>query len=167
MSEQTEKGYHQLLNSWVNGAMRSHVYIMGVKQLKAFVKGASEVVAKTFIEQIIGGIDKIKGAKDIPGAMTAYADLETASGILPSGHTSLEANGDEITATFTDCPYATPCSEILGELIASGQLDKERFPCIRADVLLAVAKISSERNGTYELVQYSTGVKCKIKMTIL
>lgn len=166
MGEQIEKGYHQLLNSWVNGAMRSHAYIMGAKQIKPFVKGVSEVIAESFSEQVNGGIDKIRGAKDIPAAITAYADLETASGILSQGHTSLDAKGDEITVTYSDCPYATPCSEILGELISGGQLDKERFPCIRADVSLAAVKINSGRKGTYELIQYSTGEKCKIKLVI-
>jgi hypothetical protein len=167
MGEQMEKGYHQLLNSWVNGAVRSHAYIMGVKQLKAFVKGVSEVIAETFSGQVNGGIDKIKGAKDIPAAITAYADLETASGILAQGHTTLEAKGDELTVTYSDCPYATPCSEILGELVSGGQLDKERFPCIRADVSLAAAKINSGRKGSYEIIQYSTGEKCKIRLIIL
>jgi hypothetical protein len=167
MAEQMEKGYHQLLNSWVNGAIRSHAYIMGVKQLKAFVKGVSEVIAETFAEQVNGGIDKIKGAKDIPGAIAAYADLESASGILSKGHTALEMKGEEIMLTYSDCPYATPCSEILGELVSGGQLDKERFPCIRADVSLAAAKINSGKKGSYEIIQYSTGENCKIKLIIL
>jgi hypothetical protein len=166
MGEQMEKGYHHLLNSWVNGAMRSHAYIMGAKQIKPFVKGVSEVIAETFSEQANGGIDKIRGAKDIPAAITAYADLETESGILSKGHTAIEVKGDEIMITFSDCPYAAPCSEILGELISGGQLDKERFPCIRADVSLAAAKINSGRKGSYELIQYSTGEKCKIKLVI-
>ncbi len=162
-----EDGLTFLLNCWVNGAIRSHAYIMGAKHIKPFIKGVSEVVMETFLEVTNGKNDVIKDANDPISAIKAYADLETSSGILSEGHTSIEGESDEIYVTFTDCPYAKPCSEILGELITGGQLDKARFPCIRADVSLAAAKHNSEKNGTYSLIQYAPGEKCKASLKLL
>ncbi len=153
-----------MFQSWIISAYRATAFVMGARQLKMFVKGMGEV----FIDDLPERIGVARPQESDPAAnILAFAKIEDQTGAYDKDHVNVEAAGDGFQVTFTSCPYAGPCGEVLAELIESGQFTKKNLPCIRSDISGALIAESAGKKTRYELSQFAPGFKCVSKIEII
>ncbi|MGD8717863.1 MAG: hypothetical protein PVH29_03475 [Candidatus Zixiibacteriota bacterium] len=153
-----------MFESLFMAGLRATGFVLGARQLKMYVKSLGEVFINDLPERL--GTER-SAESDAKANVEAFAKIEEKTDAYEAGHVSIEDADGGFRATFSSCPYAGPCSEILGELIKSGQFTKKNLPCLRADITSALISESTGQKTKYELTQFAPGFKCVGEIELL
>ncbi|MBN2047031.1 MAG: hypothetical protein JW750_04225 [Anaerolineaceae bacterium] len=158
-----QSGLKLMLSGWLDGAVRSHAYIMGATSLKNFLRSAAEVFYYHFSEAAEDAGVLLSGATvyDIAESVSA---AETSLGIMDAAN--LSVNREEEELVMHGCPYAAVCTNILSDLVESSQ-NQRNMPCFRAEFYLAACGVEAEEKNRYLLKQYAPGDYCTVKIMTL
>ncbi len=116
------------INSLVNGFLRSFAYIVGVEQLKMFVSKAGEAIMASADEDQSMPVT----GSSIPEIVKSVGDIFVA--VNPTNlDWKTDATENGVKLSINKCPFSGLCSEMIGEIIASGRVEKKRVPCLMSE----------------------------------
>jgi hypothetical protein len=158
-SQKTVANMQLLMDSWLDGAVRSYGYIAGSDTLKNFLKGAAEVTVAHIREEAENRGIAVEEQPSPEKAIQHMAEVETALDLWDTDHLTTKQEGDEITIEMHGCPYASVCTGILSDMIGMS-MSQGFLPCFRAEMYQAALASDTGAKSRYVLKQYAPGVHC-------
>jgi hypothetical protein len=142
------------MNLVVSGLMRSFGYVVGIEQLKMFVSKAGEAMI---------GMAEEEGGKPPIGKSITEIVQSTGDSVKSMNPGQIDWNAESADngtkLTIKTCPFSHLCSTMFGEIISGGRIEKEKIPCIMAEIASGACR-NLDKKTRATLDTFAPGMNC-------